>query len=67
VRVVRQKAINACAPKRYRVGSLLCRPGIVSLPERLVRLSGREAIAIVRDGTDEVQSCEDPLQLEGGV
>jgi hypothetical protein len=59
VRVARQKAINACAPKRYRVGSLLCRPGIV--------IASRAVGAIVRDGTDEVQSCEDPLQLECGV
>jgi len=33
----------------------------------IVRLFRRDAIAIVRDGTDEGQGCEVPLQLEGGV
>ena len=70
MRGVRQKAINASAPEWCRVCVILCRPAIVVASRAvgaIVRLFRRDAIAIVRDGTDEGQGCEVPLQLEGGV
>jgi hypothetical protein len=65
---VQQKAINACAPKWCRVGLLLCKACYCGRFQSgwcdcrggmRLRLSGMVRM--------KVQSCEVPLQLEGGV